>query len=62
MKKKPVELLGEDDYLATLLVDYEAARSDDRSWAQVLGTVFGILVALLGALLAALPALMAPVS
>jgi hypothetical protein len=55
--KTPVDLVVGDDYLGALLVDYEAARSDDRSWAQVMGTVFGILVALLGGLLAAIPAL-----
>ena len=56
--KTPVELLVEDDdYLAALLVDYEAARSDDRSWSQLMGTLFGILIALVGALVAALPSL-----
>lgn len=46
-----------DDYVASLLADYEGARSDERSWAQLLGTLFGILVALLGFLAAALPSL-----
>ena len=53
----PADFLVDNDYLATLLVDYESARSDDRAWAQLLGTLFGILVALLGALAAALPSL-----
>jgi len=45
----------DEEYLHALVSDYEAARSDDRAWSQLVGTLFGILVALLGVLAATLP-------